>query len=58
MARPRKPTGGTKPILFKIRLSDAEHALFKKAAQRKSLDASSWARSRLVYEARKILAAI
>ncbi len=41
--------------MLRIRMTEAERALLEQAAQAKSLETSTWARSELVGLARKIL---
>ncbi len=55
MARPKKPKGEAKAKVFQIRVTEEERQLFARAAQTKSLDASSWARSELLSLAKKLV---
>jgi uncharacterized protein (DUF1778 family) len=56
MAGKPKDPERVKTYTFRIRMTDAERALLEEAAQAKSLETSTWARSELVAIARKILA--
>lgn len=53
MPRPKKPEGEVRENVLRIRLTDAERAVIDAAAQDKSLDSSTWARSELLTLARR-----
>ena len=51
--RPPLPPDQTKPGVFQIRLSDAERAEFKEAADRAKLPMAQWMRDRLSKAAKR-----
>jgi hypothetical protein len=53
--RPKKPKAQAKSYMLRIRMTQANRALLDRAAQSKSLETSTWARSELVALARKML---
>jgi uncharacterized protein (DUF1778 family) len=53
--RPKKPDGETRENVLRIRLTDEERALLDKAAEGKTLDTSTWARSELIALAKRLL---
>ena len=53
--KPKNP-GQVKSYMLRIRMTRAERALVEEAAQSRSLETSTWARSELVAQARKTLA--
>jgi hypothetical protein len=53
--RPPKPDSDAMRYMLRIRMTQNDHELLEKAAKRKSLQLSSWARSELVALARKVL---
>jgi len=55
MARPKKPEGEVRDNFLRIRLTPEERTQLDRAAQARSLDTSSWARSELLMLAKKIL---
>jgi hypothetical protein len=54
--RHKKPEAEAKTYMLRIRMTEAERALLEAAANSKSLETSTWARSELVALARKVLA--
>jgi hypothetical protein len=54
MGRPKKPQQERRDKPLRIRLTEAERSFINGAAQTYSLDASAWARSLLLREARKV----
>jgi len=55
MARPKKPEKNRRTKPFQIRLREDEHKTFTEAAELSGSDASHWARTTLLREARKII---
>jgi uncharacterized protein (DUF1778 family) len=53
--RPKKPAGETRKRLFQIRVTEEERAVVEQAAVAKGLDASAWARSTLMEQAKAVL---
>lgn len=53
--RPKKPKSEAKTYMLRVRMTREEHDLLKQAADVKSLQLSSWARSELVTLAKKLL---
>ena len=53
--RRKKPAGETKTYTLRIRRTATERALVEEAARSRSLETSSWARSELMTQAKKIL---
>jgi len=53
--RPPKAEGQTRGNVLRIRLTEEERALLDQAAQGRSLETSTWARSELIALARKAL---
>jgi hypothetical protein len=51
--RPKKPEGGARKNVLRIRLTTEERATLDAAAQARGLDVSAWARSELLTLARK-----
>ena len=51
-----KPKNEAKTYMLRIRMTEEERRILEEAANAKSLDTSSWARSELVSLAKKILA--
>ena len=52
--RPKKPAGEARTVLFQIRMTAEERAAIEQAANERSLDASTWARSELLTLAKKL----
>jgi uncharacterized protein (DUF1778 family) len=53
--RPKKPKAASKTYMLRIRMTEEERALLDQAANARSLQLSSWARSELLALARKLL---
>ncbi len=51
--RPKKPEGESRGNVLRIRLTEEERAALDKAAEAKTLDTSTWARSELLSLAKK-----
>jgi uncharacterized protein (DUF1778 family) len=56
MVGKKKPAALRKSLLVTCRVSKEQHDLLSRAAERSALTVSSWARTVLVAEARRILA--
>lgn len=54
--RHKKPDSQAKSYMLRIRMTQDERALLEAAANSKSLETSTWARSELVTLAKKMLA--
>lgn len=52
--RPKKPETKTMSYMLRIRMTEQDRQLLEQAAQSKSLELSTWARSELVLLARKL----
>ena len=54
--RAKKPEKDSKTYMLRIRMTEEERKLLEEAAQSRSLETSTWARSELVLLARRVIA--
>lgn len=52
--RPKKPLRDRRSVTLRIRMTEAERAMFDAAAAKKHLDTSAWARTVLADEAKRL----
>jgi hypothetical protein len=56
MARPKKPMAEAKSYMLRIRMTESERKIIEEAANSRSLETSTWARSELITLAKRLIA--